>query len=46
MKKAVCFMFLLCAAGSLGAADAPRRLTLREAEDIALAQHQIGRAHV
>ena len=39
MKKAVCFMLLLCAAGWLRAADAPRRLTLREAEDIALAQH-------
>ena len=39
MKKAVCFMILLCAAGSLRAADAPRHLTLREAEDIALAQH-------
>ena len=32
-------MLLLCAAGWLRAADAPRRLTLREAEDIALAQH-------
>ncbi len=32
-------MLLLCAAGSLPAADAPRRLSLREAEDIALAQH-------
>jgi len=32
-------MLLLCVAGSLPAADAPRRLTLREAEDIALAQH-------
>ena len=39
MKKAVCFMLLLCAAGSAPAADAPRHLTLREAEDIALAQH-------
>ena len=39
MKKAVCFMLLLSAAGWLRAADAPRRLTLREAEDIALAQH-------
>ncbi len=39
MKKAVCFMLLLYAAGWLRAADAPRRLTLREAEDIALAQH-------
>ena len=39
MKKAVCFMLLLCAAGPVPAADAPRRLTLREAEDIALAQH-------
>jgi outer membrane protein len=39
MKKAVCFMLLLYAAGWLPAADAPRRLTLREAEDIALAQH-------
>ena len=39
MKKAVCFMLLLFAAGSLPAADAPKRLTLREAEDIALAQH-------
>jgi len=32
-------MLLLCAAGWLRAADAPHRLTLREAEDIALAQH-------
>ena len=39
MKKAVCFMLLLFAAGSLPAADEPKRLTLREAEDIALAQH-------
>lgn len=39
MKKAACFMLLLCAACSLPAADAPRHLTLREAEDIALAQH-------
>jgi outer membrane protein len=39
MKKTVCFMLLLCAVGWLRAADAPRRLTLREAEDIALAQH-------
>ena len=39
MKKAVCFMLLLGVAGSLPAADAPRRLTLREAEAIALAQH-------
>jgi outer membrane protein len=39
MKKAVCFMLLLCVAGSLPAADAPHRLTLREAEDMALAQH-------
>jgi outer membrane protein len=39
MKKAVCFMLLLCAAGALTAADAPRHLTLREAEDLALAQH-------
>ena len=39
MKNAVCFLLLLCAAGWLPAADAPRLLTLREAEDIALAQH-------
>ncbi|HXR06253.1 MAG TPA: TolC family protein, partial [Candidatus Acidoferrum sp.] len=39
MKKAVCFMLLLCAAVSPRAADAPRRLTLREAGEIALAQH-------
>jgi outer membrane protein len=39
MKKTVCFMLLLIAAGWLRAADAPHRLTLREAEDIALAQH-------
>jgi outer membrane protein len=39
MKKTACFMLLLCAACSLPAADAPRHLTLREAEDIALAQH-------
>jgi outer membrane protein len=39
MKKTLCFMLLVCAAGSLPAADPPRRLTLREAEDIALAQH-------
>jgi len=39
MKNAVCLMLLLCAAGWLRAADAPRRLTLREAGDIALAQH-------
>jgi outer membrane protein len=39
MKKAVCFTLLLCAAGTLRAADAPRRLTLQEAEQIALAQH-------
>jgi len=39
MKKAVCFMLLFCAAGWLRAADAPRPLTLREAEDLALAQH-------
>jgi outer membrane protein len=32
-------MLLLCAAGWLPAADPPRRLTLREAENIALAQH-------
>ena len=39
MKNPLCFMLLLCAAGWLRAADAPHRLTLREAEDIALAQH-------
>ena len=39
MKKAVCCMLLLCAADLSPAADAPRRLTLREAEDMALAQH-------
>lgn len=39
MKKAVCFTLLLCAAGPLYAADAPRHLTLQEAEQIALAQH-------
>jgi outer membrane protein len=39
MKKAVCFVLLLFAAGFLPAADEPKRLTLREAEDIALAQH-------
>ncbi|MGA2540313.1 MAG: TolC family protein [Verrucomicrobiota bacterium] len=39
MKNAVCLTLLLCLAGSLCAAEAPRRLTLREAEDIALAQH-------
>jgi outer membrane protein len=32
-------MLLLCAVGRLPAAAAPHRLTLREAEDIALAQH-------
>jgi outer membrane protein len=39
MKKVACFAFLLCVAGPLRAADATRPLTLREAEDIALAQH-------
>jgi outer membrane protein len=39
MKKAICFMLFLFAVGSLPAADEPKRLTLREAEDIALAQH-------
>ncbi len=39
MKNAICIMLLLCAAGLLHGADAPRRLTLREAEQIALAQH-------
>jgi outer membrane protein len=39
MKKPVCFMLLLWATGSLPAADSPHRLTLRKAEDIALAQH-------
>jgi len=39
MRKTVCFLLLLCAAGPLPAADAPHRLALREAEDIALAQH-------
>ncbi len=39
MKNAVCLMLLLCAVGRLPAAAAPHRLTLREAEDIALAQH-------
>ncbi|HXR08572.1 MAG TPA: TolC family protein [Candidatus Acidoferrum sp.] len=39
MKKAACFVLLLWAAGSVPAADAPRHLTLRQAEDIALAQH-------
>jgi outer membrane protein len=39
MIKTLYFMLLVCAAGSLPAADPPRRLTLREAEDIALAQH-------
>jgi outer membrane protein len=39
MKIPLCFMLLLCAAGWLRAADSPHRLTLREAEDIALAQH-------
>jgi outer membrane protein len=32
-------MLLLCVTGPLAAADGPRPLTLREAEDIALAQH-------
>jgi outer membrane protein len=39
MKKAICFMLFLFAVGSLPAADELKRLTLREAEDIALAQH-------
>ncbi|MGD1086576.1 MAG: TolC family protein [Verrucomicrobiota bacterium] len=39
MKIARPFALLLCVAGLLCAADPPRRLTLREAEDIALAQH-------
>jgi outer membrane protein len=39
MKKAVCFTLLLCAAGPLRAAAAPRHLTLQEAGQIALAQH-------
>jgi len=39
MKRAACFILLLCLAAPGRAADAPRHLTLREAEDIALAQH-------
>ncbi len=39
MKKTACLLLLLCVAGSAPAADGPRHLTLREAEDLALAQH-------
>jgi outer membrane protein len=39
MKKAICFTLLLCVAGPVHAVDAPRHLTLQEAEQIALAQH-------
>jgi outer membrane protein len=39
MKKTICFALLLGATGPLLAADAPRHLTLPEAEQIALAQH-------
>jgi outer membrane protein len=39
MNKALCCILLLCAAGPLAAADAPRHLTLQQAEQIALTQH-------
>jgi outer membrane protein len=39
MKNFTCFTLLLCVTGALRAADAPRHLTLQEAEQIALAQH-------
>ena len=47
MKTAFCFTLWLCAALSLRAADAPRQLTLQQAEQIALAQHpRISVAHL
>jgi outer membrane protein len=39
MKTAFYLTLLLCVGGSLSAADAPRHLTLHEAQQIALAQH-------
>ncbi|HUD49248.1 MAG TPA: TolC family protein [Candidatus Baltobacteraceae bacterium] len=39
MKKAICFVLVLSAAGSLLATDTPRRLTLQQAQQIALTQH-------
>jgi outer membrane protein len=47
MKKILCVTLLLCVAGPLHAEDAPRHLTLQEAENIALAQHpRISVAHL
>jgi outer membrane protein len=39
MKKSLCCMVLLCAAGLPCGAESPRHLTLQEAQQIALAQH-------
>jgi outer membrane protein len=47
MKTAFCFTLLLCVAGLLHAEEAPRQLTLQQAQQIALTQHpRISVAHL